>query len=71
MFLSIINILFKKFICSYNCCILKLEMYIVYSIFKYKCSYICCMFYVELIELIEIDYKILVVCMVLVFYIVD
>lgn len=34
-------------------------MYIVYSIFKYKCSYICCMFYVELIELIEVDYKIL------------
>lgn len=46
-------------------------MYIVYSIFKYKCSYSCCMFYEELIELIEIDYKILVVCMVLVFYIVD
>lgn len=38
---------------------IKKEMYIVYSIYKYKCRYICCMFYVELIELIEVDYKIL------------
>lgn len=50
---------------------IKKEMYIVYNICKYKCSYICCMFYVELIELIKVDYKILVVCMVLVIYIVD